>query len=403
MATAPEHFGERRRSALIVDDSRVACAVLSRLLAREGFESELAASAYEAVERAREHRPDVIFMDHRMPGMTGLEAVRALKADVRTAKVPVVMFSSREDEAFLRAAREAGALGVLTKHTERTNLGAVLAKVREAIGAPEQAAATPAAAVRRQPPPRVAVPPKRVIGLTRADLHAEIEPMLEAQHDRIHTELLAETAMLEQHQDRMLRTLTGRLQVLLGRTVREVTTQLTARLAPPAPARPPLRRRLTQVSLAAAGLVLLAIPVALVVEQAQQLERLVASGAELRAALDRQSRAVGMLGLQVEDLERQVADSADGLQQATDVLREQQAAAPSMLVDRAEAVPLAALLAAAGIAGPVELRTTQGSFCLDIQANSYRLTPMGSPGGACAPGATAAVIAGMTPAVDRGY
>ncbi len=402
MATAPEHFGERRRSALIVDDSRVACAVLSRLLAREGFESELAASAYEAVERAREHRPDVIFMDHRMPGMTGLEAVRALKADVRTAKIPVVMFSSREDEAFLQAAREAGALAVLTKHTERTNLGPVLAQVRDALGSPARAA--PPAAMAKPAPALHRATARVVNGLTRADLHAEIEPMLDAQHDRIHTELLAESAMLEQHQDRMLRTLTGRLQVLLGRTVRELTKQLTTRLDSPPPApQPSLRWRLARGGLVAAVLALLAIPVALVVEQAQQLERLVASSAELRAALDRQSRAVGMLGLQVEDLERQVADSADGLQQATDVLREQQAAAPSMLMDRAEAVPLATLLAAAGVAGPVELRTTQGSFCLEIQANSYRLAPMAQAGGACEPGGTSTVIAGVVPAVNRGY
>jgi len=310
------------------------------------------------------------------------------------------MFSSREDEAFLRAAREAGALDVLTKHTERTNLGPVLAKVREAIGAPAQAAATPAAAARPQPLPRAAVPPKRVIGLTRADLHAEIEPMLEAQHDRIHTELLAESAMLEQHQDRMLRTLTGRLQVLLGRAVRELTTRLGATPPPPQPS---LQRRLARGSLAALALALLAIPVALVIEQGQRLERMADATAELRAALDRQSRTVGAFGLQLEDLERQVADSADSLEQAAVALRDQQVAVTPVLAGETEPLPLAALLAAAGIAGPVELRTTQGSFCLEIEANSYRLTPMGAPGGACVPGAAATVIAGVTPAADRTY
>jgi len=428
MATAPEYLNGHRRSALIVDDSKLACAVLSRLLEQEGYDSEFAGSGQEALQRAQDQKPDVIFMDHLMPGMTGLDAVRALKSDDRTAEVPVVMFSSQEDEEFLAAAREAGASAVLTKHTERTNLGQVLKRVgrqraeakeaapaRAAPASSDAAAATP----RAFPPPplRATAEPRPVVGLTRADLRAEIEPMLRAQRDQIHTELLAEFAILEGHQESMRRTLTGRLEMLLRRTVREVTEQLTARLAPPPPASPrqSLLGLLARTGLATAALALLAIPVALVVEQGHRLERMSAATAGIRAAVDDQSRAVGELGRQVESLGQQVASTSADLQLAaaadTPLLRQQAAAAspaPASVTAPqpvAEAhLPLAELLAASGIQGPVELRTAQGSFCLELQGSSgYRLAPMGAAGSACVPGATLAVLAGMTPVADRSY
>jgi CheY-like chemotaxis protein len=424
MAAAPGQATHQKRSALIVDDSKLACAVLSRLLEQEGYDIDLAGSGHEALQRVREQRPDLIFMDHLMPGMTGLDAVRALKADQRTVAVPVVMFSSQEDDEFLAAAREAGASAVLTKHTERTNLGQVLASIgqqQERLKASPAVAALGVGASRAAPPLRPAAEPRPVIGLTRADLRAEIEPMLRAQRDQIHTELLAEFAILEGHQESMRRTLTGRLETLLHRTVREVTEQLAARLAPPAiSSRQSLLGLLGRAGLATAALALLAIPVALVVEQGQRLERMSAATADLRAAVDHQSRAMGELGRQVEGLGQQVAATAADLQvtaAATEAAlrREQQqqrlpAAAPAMAAVATPPVPteprvsLAELLAASGIEGAIELRTAQGSFCLELQGSrSYRLTPMGTTGSACGPGSTLAVLAGVTPDADRAY
>jgi len=403
MATAPEYLNGRRRSALIVDDSKLACAVLSRLLEQEGYDSELAGSAQEAMQSVRDHRPDVIFMDHLMPGMTGLEAVRALKSDARTATVPVVMFSSQEDEAFLAAAREAGASAVLTKHTERTNLGQVL----ERIG--QEARATPSAVAARlatPPPLRAVAEPKPVVGLTRADLRAEIEPMLRAQRDQIHTELLAEFAILEGHQESMRRALTGRLESVLRRTVREVTEQLAARLAPPPPPRHAFLGLLARGGLATAAVALLAIPVALVVEQGQRLESMAAATAGIRAAVDTQSRTVGALGQRVESLGQQVAASSATLQRAAEAASAAlPAAVPASVAvtqPATERLPLAELLAASGIEGPVELRTSQGAFCLELEGSGYLLTPMASAGARCVPGGARAVLASVNPAAAVG-
>lgn len=396
MAAVPEYVNRPRRTALVVDDSRLACAVLSRLLEQEGYDSELAASGPEALERVHEHRPDVIFMDHLMPGMTGLDAVRALKSDACNASIPVVMFSSQEDEEFLAAAREAGALAVLTKHTERANLGKILGQIGQqaatpAVGEPVTARAAAAAA---QTPPRV-------VGLTRADLHAEIGPMLAEQRDRLREELLAELAILENHQESTRRALTGRLEAVLRRTLLEVSEEISSRLAPK-----PERSFLALFArggLAAAALALLAVPIGLSVEQGRRLDSLAAGAASLHAAVDSQSRSVAAIGQKVEQLDRRVAATPASLQQAVEaVLRREAAAAPAGAAEpRIAVLPLPELLSAAGIAGPVELRTAQGSFCLELGAGGYRLAPM-TPAGRCAAVDAFAIMAGVTPA-GRSY
>ena len=80
--------------ALIVDDSPTATELLARVLVQHGLEVCTAGSAEEALEYLLEHRPDVIFMDHMMPGMDGFEALRAIKDNPATATIPIMMYTS---------------------------------------------------------------------------------------------------------------------------------------------------------------------------------------------------------------------------------------------------------------------------------------------------------------------
>lgn len=69
------------KNALLVDDSKVARFALSKLLEGRDMEVNMAGSAEEALDFLSSHqRPDVIFMDHLMPGMNGVEATKAIKA-----------------------------------------------------------------------------------------------------------------------------------------------------------------------------------------------------------------------------------------------------------------------------------------------------------------------------------
>ena len=97
------------KRALIVDDSKSARLFLARALEKYDIDVDNAESAEAAIEYLSHNHPDVIFMDHLMPGMDGLQAVRAIKNDPRTATIPVMMYTSQEGELFLGQARALGA------------------------------------------------------------------------------------------------------------------------------------------------------------------------------------------------------------------------------------------------------------------------------------------------------
>lgn len=103
------------KRALVVDDSKSARVVLSRLLEKYGIEVDSADSAESALDYLRDHHPDVIFMDHLMPGMDGLQAVREIKANPSLASIPIMMYTSQEGEIYGGQARASGAVGVLPK------------------------------------------------------------------------------------------------------------------------------------------------------------------------------------------------------------------------------------------------------------------------------------------------
>jgi DNA-binding NarL/FixJ family response regulator len=76
-----------------------------------------ASNGREAVECFHKHRPDVTVMDLQMPQMSGLDAIRAIRADCPTARILVLTTYKGDGQA--RAALEAGAVGYLLKSTIR--------------------------------------------------------------------------------------------------------------------------------------------------------------------------------------------------------------------------------------------------------------------------------------------
>jgi CheY-like chemotaxis protein len=101
--------------ALVVDDSKSARVVLRRMLEKHDISVDTAESASDAFDYLDRRRPDVIFMDHMMPGMDGFEAVKRIKADPRTVTIPVMMYTSKGGDLYLGQARALGAVGILPK------------------------------------------------------------------------------------------------------------------------------------------------------------------------------------------------------------------------------------------------------------------------------------------------
>jgi CheY-like chemotaxis protein len=119
-----------RKNALVVDDSKSARAVLSGMLEKYDIEVDTAESAEQAIEYLNHHRPDAIFMDHQMPGMDGLQAVRAIKSNPLTATIPIMMYTSQEGELYVGQARALGAMGVLPKQVRAVDVSKVLHELR---------------------------------------------------------------------------------------------------------------------------------------------------------------------------------------------------------------------------------------------------------------------------------
>jgi len=119
-ALAPD---EALGTILAIDDDPEARALLRRVLAKERFHVEVAASGEEGLLKAREILPDCITLDVMMPEMDGWEVLTALKSDPELADIPVVMLSILDEQ---HLGFSLGASDYLTKPIDRSRLRGVL-------------------------------------------------------------------------------------------------------------------------------------------------------------------------------------------------------------------------------------------------------------------------------------
>ncbi len=84
---------------LIVEDDADIAALIVHYLARSGLESEVMPDGGRALARARADRPDLLILDLMLPGLSGLEICRALRADDNTAALPIIMLTARGEES----------------------------------------------------------------------------------------------------------------------------------------------------------------------------------------------------------------------------------------------------------------------------------------------------------------
>mgnify|MGYP001347608680 CR=1 FL=1 len=100
---------------LIVDDEDSVRDVLRQLFEYEGHEVALAASGDEAIRAVGRTKPDVVFLDVKMPGKDGLTWCAELKRDPRYARIPIVLLSARGQERDREQALKSGATEFMTK------------------------------------------------------------------------------------------------------------------------------------------------------------------------------------------------------------------------------------------------------------------------------------------------
>jgi len=98
---------------LLVDDERGITDSLKDFFGQRGFAVGIANSGEEAIEAVKKTRPDIIFLDIRMRGMSGLDALEKIKQMDKTIKV--IMLTIHEEKEIIAKAKELGADEYITK------------------------------------------------------------------------------------------------------------------------------------------------------------------------------------------------------------------------------------------------------------------------------------------------
>jgi diguanylate cyclase (GGDEF)-like protein/PAS domain S-box-containing protein len=105
----------RKPAILIVDDAPDNLALLRTVMLREGYQTFVATSGERALEIAQRIKPDLVLLDVVMSGVDGLETCRRMKANVTTARIPVIFMSARSETEDIVAGFDMGAVDYIPK------------------------------------------------------------------------------------------------------------------------------------------------------------------------------------------------------------------------------------------------------------------------------------------------
>jgi CheY-like chemotaxis protein len=355
------------KRALIVDDSKSARLFLARVLEKYEIDVDSAESAEAAIDYLTSNRPDVIFMDHLMPGMDGLQAVQHIKNDPRTATIPIMMYTSQEGELYLGQARALGAIGVLPKQIKPTDVSKVLYQLHLVPDrrTPEQSSFTP------------------------------LNVRMDAEAPEAHAGLLSKPltdSTLREHFAELRRALVAGIDTQTDRITSEVRALLLEALPPPAqppaetpppeqaaPAVPPPAAPWAWI-VAATALAIALLSTALWWRSVRLLENLSAEVAQLRTP-----RATGFLSAVVPATPAAAAPGAAAPAEAKPIVVLVPYGAESLGGARLEVIrKLLYRLAAQKSGAAVDIRTYPGRFCLMGNAtDGYSQAPEELPFARC--------------------
>jgi len=351
------------KRALVVDDSKSARVVLSRMLEKYGIAVDTADSAEAALDHLKRDHPDVVFMDHLMPGMDGLQAVGILKADPATAAIPVVMYTSQEGELYVGQAKAMGAVGVLPKTVKPIDVTKILYQLKLL---PD-----------RRDGRLSSLQPVQPSGEPQAPVEAAEEAVVDPR-----TRGFVE-AMLKEQSLELRRFMVAALDSHAQRLVAELK-----RPEAEAPERPPFPEPVVQDRpwpwILAFGATLLALIV--LASLYWQSTRTALEVGQARERLERESAALQSTLEQVREAGRVRPEAAPATAPSPRIeVLPIPYGEPPLAASRLEALrTLLAGLERGGFAGTIVVETVAGEFCLEGDADDgYSLAPPDKPAAGC--------------------
>jgi two-component system phosphate regulon response regulator PhoB len=142
-------MGRGRKRVLVVDDEKDLVDLITYNLGRNGYEFLTAHNGTEALELAQNDMPDLVILDLMLPGLDGTEVARRLKADARTAQIPIIMLTAKSEETDVVVGLTLGADDYVTKPF---SVKILLARVNTVLRRSETAQPTEEAGVLRAGP-----------------------------------------------------------------------------------------------------------------------------------------------------------------------------------------------------------------------------------------------------------
>ncbi len=116
-----------KRTILVIEDNDLNCELVTDLLEASGFCVWHAPTAEEGLRLAREVRPDLILMDLSLPGMDGLAATKALRANPATRDLTIIALTAHAMKGDAELALEGGCDGYLAKPINTRTFAATVA------------------------------------------------------------------------------------------------------------------------------------------------------------------------------------------------------------------------------------------------------------------------------------
>ena len=110
------------KKILIVDDSPTERHALNDLLTKAGYEVVASDNGEDAIQKAKQARPDLILMDVVMPGLNGFQATRAISRDADTRSIPIILCTSKSQETDKIWGLRQGARDYVVKPVDRDEL-----------------------------------------------------------------------------------------------------------------------------------------------------------------------------------------------------------------------------------------------------------------------------------------
>ncbi|MFZ1468918.1 MAG: response regulator [Paracoccaceae bacterium] len=126
------------KSVLLIEDEENIAEAIGFILSRDGWQVTHLAEGLGAAAKAAELAPDLVILDHMLPGATGLEVLAALKENPATARIPVLMLTAKGLPRDREAAARAGADVFMTKPFSNAEILAMVRRLTGQDSAPGQ-------------------------------------------------------------------------------------------------------------------------------------------------------------------------------------------------------------------------------------------------------------------------